>query len=57
MRIEALIKNPKLPSLPEVFIKLNRLVSEQAAFNDIAAVISSDTGLSARTLELANSAW
>ena len=57
MRLEALIKNPKLPSLPEVFIQLNQLVGEKAAFTDIAAVISTDPGLSVRILELANSAW
>jgi len=57
VELESLIKNPKMPSLPEVFLKLNELVNNNAPFKDIGAVIMTDTGLSARTLELANSAW
>jgi len=57
VELETLIKNPKLPSLPEVFLKLNELVNKNATFKEIAAVIITDTSLSARTLELANSAW
>ncbi len=57
MELKTLIKNPKLPSLPEVFLKLNELVNNSAPFKEIAAVIVTDTSLSARTLELANSAW
>jgi len=57
VELETLIKNPKIPSLPEVFLKLNELVNCNAAFKEIAAVIMTDTSLSARTLELANSAW
>jgi len=57
VELETLIKNPKLPSLPEVFLKLNELVNNNAPFKEIAAVIITDTSLSARTLELANSAW
>ena len=57
IKIESLVKNPELPVLPEVLVQLLELISTDAPMTKISDAISIDPSLTARTLELANSAW
>jgi len=57
IKMEALTQNPELPMLPESLMQLLDLISNDATMVEISAAISLDSSLTARTLELANSAW
>ena len=57
MQLQELIDNPELPSLPEAIVRLNDAVAQNKSLKIINSIISHEPGLSARTLELANSAW
>ncbi len=47
-----------LPSLPEVFIRVNEAVNNpRSSLADIGTIISEDTGLAARLLKIVNSAF
>ncbi|MCB1859969.1 MAG: HDOD domain-containing protein [Gammaproteobacteria bacterium] len=56
--LDQLIQNATLPSLSHVLLEIYDLLSSETAGADqIAQLIGTDTGLSARTLRLANSAY
>ena len=57
MDIEEFIKNAEIPSLPEVVFQLYDLVNRDRSMEEIASVLRMDPALTARTLEVANSAW
>lgn len=59
MTADKLVKElDKLVALPEVFLRINRLIdSPQASAADIAGVITQDTDLAARLLRTVNSAF
>lgn len=57
MDIEKLVSHPELPSIPEALLKLNKLIRQEAPIEKLTAVITHEPALTARTLELANSAW
>lgn len=57
MKLEVLLNHPELPSLPEALITLNELIKKDRPISEITAVIEREPSLSARALELANSAW
>lgn len=49
---------PEVPSLPDIFIRLDQAINDpRCSLSDISHIIGSDTGLSARLLRLANSAF
>ena len=51
-------KSGKLPALPEVLLKLLKAFDNEAAsFSEIASIINKDPALSARILQLVNSAY
>lgn len=52
-----LLSRVNLPSLPEAVIKLNQAISDDAALDDIEAIIRTEPAILARVLNLANSAW
>jgi HD-like signal output (HDOD) protein len=52
-----LLGRVNLPSLPEAVVKLNQSMDNDAALDDIEAIINTDPALAARVLHLANSAW
>ncbi|MFV2057953.1 MAG: HDOD domain-containing protein, partial [Thiohalomonadales bacterium] len=56
-KMRALTQNPELPMLPESLMQLLDLISNDASMVEISSAISLDSSLTARTLELANSAW
>jgi HD-like signal output (HDOD) protein len=57
MTLNQLLSRPELPSIPEALVKLNALVKHTRPIAEITAVIERDSGLAARSLEMANSAW
>ncbi|NOZ54152.1 MAG: HDOD domain-containing protein [Gammaproteobacteria bacterium] len=57
MDFEELVSHPELPSIPEAILKLNELINNNRPIEELAIVIHNEPSLTARTLELANSAW
>lgn len=55
--LEKLLDSPELPSIPEALLQLNDLIKRDRPITQITEVIEREPSLSARSLELANSAW
>lgn len=56
--IKILQENFEVPSLPTIYIEINKAINNpRTSTADIASIISKDTGLTARLLRIANSAF
>jgi HD-like signal output (HDOD) protein len=55
---EALVKNAKLSSFPDIYYRINKVLNDpQSSASYLAEVISKDTSLSTNLLKIANSAF
>ncbi len=57
MDLDVLLEDPSLPTLPDVIVRLNRLIHEEASLDEIANLVKYDQALTVRCIEMANSAW
>lgn len=47
----------KLPTLPEIYIKINRMIEDECDISEIASLIEEDPVMTSRILHIANSAY
>ena len=57
MNLDALLDDPALPTLPDIVVRLNELINNNANLEDIANLVKYDQALTVRCIEMANSAW